>query len=265
MVGVDAGLAGLQAAVDVGAFDLQAVHKPLLAATGPVDPSATSVLDEAESKAMLASYGIQVPTHRVVGSAREAVAAARHLGFPVAVKACGIAHKTESGGVMLGLTDEKEVKQAAEALLQLGECCLVEKMVDGVIAELIIGVARDEQFGPYLLVGSGGVLVEVLKDTKSLLLPLDRRQVMQALDELKCAPLLQGYRGQDRCDLEAVVEAVLAVAALVEHDPAGIAELDINPLMVRAEGRGAIAADALISMYVDDRDYDEPAGSNEHV
>jgi acetyl-CoA synthetase len=125
---------------------------------------------------------------------------------------------------------------------------LIEKMIEGVVAELIVGVARDAQFGPYLLVGGGGILVEVMKDSVSLLLPTNRERVLQALGQLKCAPLLNGFRGAPPADLNAVADVILAVAGIIEKDPLSIIELDINPLMLLAEGQGVVAADALISM-----------------
>ena len=109
-------------------------------------------------------------------------------------------------------------------------------MVEGVVAELIVGVAQDEQFGPYLLVGGGGVLVEVMKDSASLLMPTTREQVMHELGQLMCAPLLTGFRGAPPADLEAAADVILAVAGMVENDPSLINELDINPLMLLAEG-----------------------------
>jgi acyl-CoA synthetase (NDP forming) len=115
------------------------------------------------------------------------------------------------------------------------------------VAELIVGVARDDQFGPYLVVGGGGILVDLLKDSLSLLLPTSRENVLQTLSQLKCAPLLSGFRGRPRADINAAANVILAVAALVEHNPSFIVELDINPLLLLAEGKGAIAADALIS------------------
>jgi acyl-CoA synthetase (NDP forming) len=121
-------------------------------------------------------------------------------------------------------------------------------MVEGVVAELIVGVARDEQFGPYLMVGGGGILVEMMKDTVSLLLPTTRERVLHALRQLKCAPLLNGFRGAPPADLNAAADVILAVAGMVENDPSAIIELDINPLMLLAEGQGAVAADALISL-----------------
>ena len=113
---------------------------------------------------------------------------------------------------------------------------------------MIVGVARDAQFGPYLLVGGGGILVELMKDTASLLLPTTREKVLHALAQLKCAPLLNGFRGAPPADLNAAVDAILVVANMVESDPDSIVELDINPLMILAEGQGVVAADALIRM-----------------
>ena len=141
------------------------------------------------------------------------------------------------------------LKQAAvKELSDLCESFLIEKMVEGVVAELIVGVARDEQFGPYLLIGGGGILVEMMKDSASLLLPATREQVLEALDQLKCAPLFKGFRGAPPADLEAAADVILAVASMVEKDPAAIVELDINPLMVLAKGQGVVAADALIRL-----------------
>jgi len=109
-------------------------------------------------------------------------------------------------------------------------------------------VARDEQFGPYLLVGGGGILVELMKDSASLLLPTTRERVLHALGQLKCAPLFGGFRGAPPADLNAAADVILAVAGMVEDDPLSIIELDINPLMLLAEGQGVVAADALISL-----------------
>jgi acyl-CoA synthetase (NDP forming) len=121
-------------------------------------------------------------------------------------------------------------------------------MIEGVVAELIVGVACEEQFGPYILVGGGGILVELMNDSVSLLLPTTRERVLQALGQLKCAPLLNGFRGAPPADLEAAVDVILAVAGMVENDPSSIIELDINPLMLLSEGQGVVAADALISL-----------------
>jgi acyl-CoA synthetase (NDP forming) len=246
LAGIDTGLAGIQAAVDVGRAWSRETCAPLLACTDTQSDSPSQVLDEAESKEVLAACGVPVPPSRVVGNGQEAATAAQELGFPVVVKALGVVHKTDAGGVRLSLHSSDEVVAAVAEMSHLGQRFLIEKMVGGVVAELIVGVARDLQFGPYLVLGGGGILVELVKDSVSLLLPLTREQVLRSLEGLQCAPLLHGFRGSAAADLDACTEAVLAIAGLVERDPTAIIELDINPLLVLAEGKGVIAADALL-------------------
>jgi acyl-CoA synthetase (NDP forming) len=248
LAGIDAGLAGIQAAVDVGAAWSRPPSSPLLTSFGQQQDRPVKVLDEAESKGLLARWGVPVPAARVVGSAEEAAAAAGELGYPVVLKALGVAHKTEVGGVRPDLGSADDVSAAVMEMAGLSESYLIEKMVDGVVAELLVGVARDEHFGPYLLVGGGGILVEMMKDSASLLMPTTRERVLQALGQLKCAPLLNGFRGAPPADLNAAADVILAVAGMVENDPSSIIELDINPLMLLAAGQGAVAADALISL-----------------
>lgn len=248
LAGINDGLAGIQAAVDVGAAWRQPVVSPMLKSSDQVQDVSVKVLDEAESKALLSRAGIPAPLSQVVHNPKEAVAAAEALGYPVVVKALGVAHKTDVGGVRINLRDADEVSAAVKVMSDLSESYLIEKMVEGVVAELIVGVARDAQFGPYLLVGGGGILVELMKDTASLLLPTTREKVLHALAQLKCAPLLNGFRGAPPADLNAAVDAILVVANMVESDPDSIVELDINPLMILAEGQGVVAADALIRM-----------------
>jgi acyl-CoA synthetase (NDP forming) len=248
LAGIDAGLAGIQAAVDVGAAWSRPPSPPLLENFGRLQDGPARLLDEAESKRFLARYGVPFPASRVVRDAAEAAAAAGALGYPVVVKALGVAHKTEVGGVRLHLRSADEVSAAVLQMSGLSESYLIEKMVDGVVAELIVGVARDEQFGPYLLVGAGGTLVEILKDSASLLLPTSRERVLDALNRLKCSVLLHGFRGAPAADLNAAADVILAIAGMVEQDPSSIVELDINPLMLRAEGQGVVAADALVRL-----------------
>ena len=246
LAGIDAGLAGIKAAVDIGAAWRQPPESPLTKFE-KIDPDGlVEVLNEADSKALLSRYGIAVPASKIVHTAQEALAAADELGYPVVVKALGIAHKTEAGGVRLDLRNARAVGAAVTQMAGLAQSFLVEKMVADGVAELIVGVARDAQFGPYLLVGGGGILVELMKDSKSLLLPVDREGVHQALGGLQCSPLCCGFRGRPCADVDAAVDAVLAIANLVEQAPQSIVELDINPLILRAEGQGVVAADALI-------------------
>ena len=248
LAGIDDGVAAVKAAVDIGAAWQRPPSLPLLTDPGRGTQGAVKVLDEAESKSMLARAGVPTPASRVVRSAEEAVAAAEELGFPAVVKALGVAHKTDVGGVRLDLRSADEVSAAVSMMSGLSDSYLVERMVEGVVTEIIIGVARDDQFGPYLVIGGGGILVELMKDSASLLLPVTRDQVLHALGELKCAPLLNCFRGCPQADLNAAADVVLAVAGMVEEDPSSIVELDINPLLVLAEGRGAMAADALIRL-----------------
>jgi acyl-CoA synthetase (NDP forming) len=248
LAGIDAGVAGIQAAVDVGTAWSQLPHPPLLTCSEQQQNVSVKVLNEAESKDFLARCGVPVPLARVVYSAREAVEAAESLGYPVVVKTLGVAHKTEVGGVKLNLGSPDQVSAAVMEMSGLCESFLIEKMVDGVVAELIVGVACDEQFGPYLLIGGGGVLVEMMKDSASLLIPTSREQVLYALGQLKCAPLLTCFRGLPPADLNAAAEVILSIADMVEKDPAAIIELDINPLLLLADGQGVVAADALVSL-----------------
>ena len=247
LAGIDDAVAAVRAAADVGAAWGRPPSAPLLVAPAPAGGPVT-VLDEAASKRMLSGAGVTVPESRVVASADEAVEAAEALGFPVVVKALGVAHKTDVGGVRLNLRTADEVGSAMSMMSGLSERYLVERMVEGVVTEIIVGVAQDEQFGPYVVVGGGGVLVELMKDSASLLLPVTREQVVRALNGLQCAPLLNCFRGCPEADLDAAADAVLAVAAMVEKDPSAIAELDINPLMVLEKGHGAVAADALVRL-----------------
>jgi acyl-CoA synthetase (NDP forming) len=232
----------------VGTVWKQALNLPLLTQFGQLEDGPVKVLDEAESKDLLARNGIPVPAAKTVHSIEAAVATADALGYPVVVKALGIAHKTEVGGVRLKLGTADEVTAAMIEMSGLSKSFLIEKMVEGVVVELIVGVARDEQFGPYLIVGAGGFLVELVKDSKVILLPTTRELVLHAMAQLKCADLLNGYRGAPPADQNAAADVILIIAGMVENDPSSIIELDINPLMLLAEGRGVVAADALIRL-----------------
>ncbi len=247
LAGIDAGVGGIQAALDVGAAWRRPVSPPLLSGFDKAVMDGVKVLDEAASKRLISQNNVPIPPAHVVGPA-DAVEAAESLGYPVVVKALGVSHKTDVGGVRLGLVDAHAVSGAVTEMSDLATSFLVEKMVDNVVAELIVGVARDEQFGPYLLIGGGGILVEMMKDSVSLLLPTTREWVLQALGKLKCAPLLTGFRGAPPADLEAAADAILAITNMVEKDPESIIELDVNPLMLLPEGKGVVAADALIRM-----------------
>ena len=205
-----------------------------------------TTLDEAAAKSLLCDAGLAVPPGRRAATVAEAIEAAEALGYPVALKALGVAHKSELGAVRLNLRNAEEVGAAAAVLLSLGSGLYVEKMVAGGLAELIVGVTRDPLFGPVMTIGTGGVLVELLKDSATLLLPASRNEVEAALKGLKMYPLLDGYRGRARADVPAAIDAIMAIAAFVSGHAESIEELDINPLIVCGEGQGAWIADALL-------------------
>jgi acyl-CoA synthetase (NDP forming) len=251
---LDAGMAplcGLTEALDAvaaAAFIGEAWRKP------PAEPVATEgaggggnrrVLDEEEAKMLLSGYGIRAPAGARVATADGAVEAAERIGFPVVLKALGVSHKSELGAVRLNLRDAIAVHTASAQLLALGRGLLVERMIDGAVAELIVGVTRDPVFGQVMTVGSGGVLVELLDDTATLLLPASRAEIEAALRALKLFPLLDGYRGRAKADLAAAVAAIAGIAGFATERP-DIEEMDVNPLIVCAEGEGAWVADALV-------------------
>jgi acetate---CoA ligase (ADP-forming) len=195
---------------------------------------------------LLAEAGLPVPPGKRVSTPEQAVAAAQSLGLPVALKALGIAHKSEHGAVKLNLRDAAAVRAAAEALAGLGSGLYVERMIAGGVAELIVGVTRDPIFGSVMTIGSGGVLVELLKDSATLLLPAARADIEAALRGLKMFPLLNGYRGRPKADLGAAIDAIMRIADFAGRHAGAIEELDINPLIVCAAGEGAWIADALL-------------------
>lgn len=206
-------------------------------------------LGEAQAKAALASFGLTVPQGEVVAWA-QAADAASILGFPVVLKTANpeIAHKSDQGGVTLNLQAPAEVTAAAMAMRALGPQVLVERMVQGAVAELIVGVTREPGFGLVLVIGAGGVLTEFLEDSTMLLFPFDQEAVERALDRLRVTRLIAGYRGRPRGDRAALVAAIMAIGAFVMAQADRLVELDVNPLLVLPEGQGVVAADALLRM-----------------
>jgi succinyl-CoA synthetase beta subunit len=189
-------------------------------------------------------HGVAVPRAQTAHSPREAAEAAAALGFPVVLKAMGIAHKTEAGAVALGLTCPGSVRDAATGMG--GAAFLVEEMITGGVAELLVGVIRDPAHGYVLTLGAGGVLTERLADTVSLLLPAEPEDIRAALDRLRIAPLLHGYRGAPAADFDALVAAICAVQACALAHAAQLHELEINPLIATPER--AVALDALFRL-----------------
>jgi acetyl-CoA synthetase (ADP-forming) len=207
-------------------------------------------LSEAESKELLGRYGIPVAPEELVASVDEAVAAAERVGFPVVVKLCGraIAHKTERGLVKLGLRDGAAVADAAQDLLAAARPedgdvgLLVGAMVSGT-RELIAGFVRDDQFGPCVMLGIGGVLAEALGDVAFRLAPLEPVDADDLVDELSNQALLGAVRGEPPVDRAALAGILLGLAAAAEGDER-IRTIDLNPLIVA--GGLPLAVDALV-------------------
>jgi acyl-CoA synthetase (NDP forming) len=202
-------------------------------------------LDEAESLALLADYGIPVQLHRVVESEAALVAAAEDLGMPVAVKTAmpGIHHKSDVGGVKLALGDEAALKAAfAELKTRLGPRVIVMPMA-GKGIELSFGLTRDPQFGPVVMVGAGGVLIEMLKDRRFALPPFGADESARHLNALALRPLLNGVRGAPPADFALLAKALSRFSVLAADLGDLIAEADVNPIVAGAEG--CVALDAL--------------------
>lgn len=225
----------------------QAKARELFAAAG-------DKLSEREAKAILATYGVPVPLERTVRSAAEASAAADMLGYPVAVKieSPDIAHKTETGVVRLGLRDGVAVGRAFGEVMDAAARIAVGPRIDGVSVqrmapagvELVVGAKIDPQFGPLVVVGSGGILVELLKDSVAALAPIGVAEALDLLKRLKGYRLLAGFRGSPAVALERVAELIVRVSEFAADHASQVAEIDINPVICDAQG--AVAVDALI-------------------
>ncbi len=211
-------------------------------------PAARS-LSEPEAKEALAACGVAVPRARLAAPAA-AAAAATALGFPVVMKAAGAAleHKSELGAVVLNVCSAAEAETAAARLSAFSGTLLIEEMVTDGVAEVLLGLRVDPQFGLVLVLGAGGVLTELLRDSVTLLPPFTAGGITAALGRLRCAPLLAGFRGRPAADVPALVEMALACTRYAGANLERFAELDLNPVIVRPRGRGALAVDALMRL-----------------
>ena len=245
-MGIDEALVAAETAHVIDQAWAAPAPAPLLKAAASEGEAVT--FSEHESKEIVKPFGLPVPEGRHVATASDAAKAAAAVGFPVALKGSGVAHKTEAGAVKLNLKSEAEVLEAAEAMAGVAKGYLVEKMAAKPVAELIVGALRDPVAGPVLTIGAGGILVELMDDSAIITLPTTRADIRKAIDGLKITRLLNGYRGQAKGDIEALVDAVYAAGEFVIAKAADIEELDINPLMVLPEGHGVVAADALVRM-----------------
>ncbi|WP_421849564.1 acetate--CoA ligase family protein [Oricola sp.] len=203
-------------------------------------------LSEAQSKAALAAYGLPMPASVTAEDAEGIAVAATSLAFPAVLKGLGVAHKSEAGAVVLNLADAGAMRTAASAMADFADGFLAEEMIADTIAEIIVGITRDATGMLMLTVGSGGVLTELLADTAHLLLPASRQDIRAVLGSLRIAPILHGYRGKPAADIEAIVDAIMAICSYAEDNGDRLLELDVNPLIARPAG--AAAVDALIHL-----------------
>ena len=206
-------------------------------------------LSEFDSKRFLSAYGVPITRERLVNSEKDARAAAERLGYPVVLKGCAhdLLHKTEAGLVMVGLGSSKEVANAfrelkARAGSDFGGRFLVQEMVKG-DRELMIGMTRDEQFGPSVMFGLGGIFTEILEDVVFRLAPLSLSDAREMMSEIRSAKILSSVRGMARVNQPMLARAIVAVGKAAVDNP-DIAEIDINPLIV--SGSHPVAVDGLV-------------------
>lgn len=226
----------------------------------PICPQALSdngqLLDEWQAKQALSRFGLPLPQGQL-STPEQAVETAQALGYPLVLKvvSADLPHKTEAGGVALNLGSAEALQTALDSMRDsvkryapdvAFDQVLLERMAPAPLAELIVGIKRENGFGLALVLGAGGILVELLKDSRSLLLPTTDAAIREALLSLRSAPLLQGFRGRPAVDLDAMVKAIRAVADYACEHAEQLLELDVNPLLVNAQG--AVAVDALIRL-----------------
>ncbi len=222
-------------------------------------PGSGQALSEMEGRRLLAAYGIPGPREAVATTAAEAVEAARRIGCPVVLKILSpdIQHKTEMGGVRVGLKDEMAVVTAFHEVMEAArrhhpqarlEGALIQEMIPRDAVEVILGVLQDPDFGPVVVFGSGGILVEFLEDFSLRLPPLSREEVLEMIHETRGVRLLQGFRGRSPADIDALADALVRLSQLAADLGDLIAALDINPLMVLPGEQGVRAVDVLVEV-----------------
>ncbi len=212
-----------------------------------------TILSEIEAKQLLEQAGVPVSPARLATTKADAVNMANELGYPIVLKIVSpqITHKSDVGGVALGLTSGDEVGAAFERVVANAKKAEPSATIDGVAVqrmekqgtEVIVGMTTDPQFGPVMMFGLGGIMVEILKDVAFRVVPLDERDARQMIHEIKGYPVLEGFRGSDPADIGKLQELLLKVSAFVESHPE-VAELDLNPVFAYKDG--AIAVDARV-------------------
>jgi acyl-CoA synthetase (NDP forming) len=210
-------------------------------------------IGDAEARQILKAYDLAIPRSELAETTDRAIEVAREIGYPVVLKIASpdILHKTDVGGVKVGLQNGEDVRDAFELVMYRGKRylpearlwgCLVQKMVPPGGIEVLIGMNRDPQFGPLVTFGLGGIFVETLRDVSFRIAPFSPQEAGTMLDEIRAHALFDGVRGQPPADKKALIDALLRVSQLAQDFPE-IAELDINPLIVYPQGQGVISVD----------------------
>lgn len=213
-------------------------------------------LMEHESKDIVADYGVAVGDYKLINSDTEAVDFAKNIGFPVVAKVMSpdIVHKTEAGVIKLNLKTEEEVKQAYNEIIQNAKKYRadarisgvnIQKMAEGGVVEIIIGGMKDTNFGPVLMFGLGGIFVEIFKDVCYRVCPISLTEAGVMIKSIKAFPLLDGYRGKPKADVEKVIDTLNKCCKMMMDNPE-IKELDLNPVIVFEKGKGIMVVDARI-------------------
>ena len=249
MVGLDVCLKALNHSYKIGRAFSSNSSPDLEVLRNSSEHKSKQQLTEYQGKQLLKKYGVTIPMGCLVENVTEAIKAAEEISFPLTLKVSGakLAHKTELNGVRLNIQNVKTLKEACDDLFKISPELLIEKMIESPICELIIGMDYDPTFGKHIIVGGGGVFVELLQDSSVLILPVSREDIRQALSNLKVFKLLEGYRGGMKGDIEAVIDSVMSVIELIRTN--AVEELDINPLLVLKGSDGVVAADTLIKLY----------------
>jgi len=216
-------------------------------------------LTEIEAASLLGGYGLPISPARLARSPEELEAVLQVVEPPWALKIVSpdILHKTDVGGVVLGVRGAREARQAFDTLTRRAaaarpgarlEGVLVQHQVEGAVAEMLLGVSRDEQFGPVVLAGLGGVFAEALEDVALRLAPVEAAEARRALRELKGYRILTGFRGRPAGDIDALAEAMVNLSRLAAELEGDVREVDLNPVLVLPAGRGVVAVDALVAL-----------------
>ncbi len=208
-----------------------------------------TVLTEFESKKLLEEIGIAIPLQELTSSKEETVAASEKIGFPIVLKlmAEDIIHKSDTGAVKLNLKNKEEIERAYDELMTIHsekkKLISVQKMAAEPITELIIGMTTDAQFGPALMFGIGGILVEILEDVSFRIAPIEKYDAKEMIKEIKGFPILDGYRGKPKADIDAIIDTLMKISDLVtKHEE--IYEMDLNPVFIY--NKGLLCVDARI-------------------